>query len=238
MRAIILAGGKGTRLRPYTTLIPKPMVPLGGKISILEVILKQLKRDDFTHVTLAVNHLSNLVIAYFGDGSRWGLKIDYSVEDKPLSTIGPLTLIEDLPDNFLVMNGDILCDLNYGDFFDSHIASNAQVSVSVYKRESIIDFGVIKYDENMVLREFHEKPKFTFDVSMGIYCLAKEVVTHLPKGCTYGFDNLMIDAIRNKSNIRISPFSGYWLDIGRPDDYEYADQNFDLLAERLGIDLL
>lgn len=235
MRAIILAGGKGIRLRPYTTLIPKPMVPLGGRMSILEVVLNQLAQSGFTHVTLAVNHLSHLIMAYFGDGSRWGLKLDYSLEDEPLSTIGPLTLIDDLPDNFLVMNGDILCDLNYRKFFEGHVKANADVSVSVYKRETKIDFGVLKYDEDMVLREFKEKPVYSFDVSMGVYCLAKRVVEKLPRGSVYGFDNLMLDGIRNGDNIKINPFDGYWLDIGRPDDYEYADQNFDQLAVKLGI---
>jgi len=235
MRAIILAGGKGTRLLPYTTLIPKPMVPLGGRMSILEVVLNQLAQSGFTHVTLAVNHLSHLIMAYFGDGSRWGLKLDYSLEDKPLSTIGPLTLIDDLPDNFLVMNGDILCDLNYKKFLEDHVNANAEVTVSVYKRETKIDFGVLKYDKDMRLCEFHEKPTYSFDVSMGIYCLAKRVVEKLPRGCVYGFDNLMLDGIRGGNDIRISSFDGYWLDIGRPDDYEYADQNFERLAEKLGI---
>ena len=235
MRAIILAGGKGTRLLPYTTLIPKPMVPLGGRMSILEVILNQLAQSGFTHVTLAVNHLSHLIMAYFGDGSRWGLTLDYSIEDEPLSTIGPITLIDDLPDNFLVMNGDILCDLNYRKFFEEHVKANADVSVSVYKRETKIDFGVLKYDQNRVLREFQEKPVYMFDVSMGVYCLSRRVVEKLPRGSVYGFDNLMLDGIRNGDNIKISPFEGYWLDIGRPDDYEYADQNFDQLADKLGI---
>jgi NDP-sugar pyrophosphorylase family protein len=235
MRAIILAGGKGTRLRPYTTLIPKPLVPLGGTTSILEVILKQLKKSGFTHVTLAVNHLSHLIMAYFGDGSRWGLKLDYSLEDQPLSTIGPLTLIDDLPNDFLVMNGDILCDLDYGKFYNEHIQAKADISVSVYKRESRIDFGVLKYGPDMVLREFQEKPAYTFDVSMGIYCLSKRVIDKLPRGGVYGFDNLMLDGIRHNSYINIRPFDGYWLDIGRPDDYEYADQNFDQLVSKLGI---
>ena len=235
MRAIILAGGKGTRLRPYTTLIPKPMVPLGGKMSILEIVLMQLAKSGFTHVTLAVNHLSHLIMAYFGDGSRWGLKLDYSLEDQPLSTIGPLTLIDNLPDNFLVMNGDILCDIDYGKFFKAHVAANADVSVSVFKREVKIDFGVLNYDENMVLREFKEKPEYSFDVSMGIYCLAKRVIERLPHGAAYGFDNLMLDGIRDGAQIKINPFDGYWLDIGRPDDYEYADQNFEYLAGKLGI---
>jgi NDP-mannose synthase len=235
MRAVILAGGKGTRLRPYTTLIPKPMVPLGGQMSILEVVLKQLAKGGFTHVTLAVNHLAHLIMAYFGDGSRWGLKLDYSLEDSPLSTIGPLTLIDDLPENFLVMNGDILCDLDYTKFFQEHVRTGASVSVAVYKRETKIDFGVLKFDESRTLREFIEKPVYSFDVSMGIYCLSKRVIDKLPRGSVYGFDNLMLDGIKNSDDIRINPFDGYWLDIGRPDDYEYADQNFDLLVEKLKI---
>lgn len=235
MRAIILAGGKGIRLRPYTTLIPKPMVPLGGKVSILEVVLMQLANAGFNHVTLAVNHLSHLIKSYFGDGSKWGIKIDYSLEDQPLSTIGPLTLIEDLPENFLVMNGDILCDLDYKGFYKSHVATSADVSVSVFKREVKIDFGVLKYNADMVLREFVEKPTYNFDVSMGIYCLSRRVIEKLPVGQEYGFDNLMLDSIKSNTKVKICPFDGYWLDIGRPDDYEYADQNFDALSRKLGI---
>lgn len=237
MRAVILAGGKGTRLRPYTTLIPKPLVPLGGRCSILEVVLLQLREAGFRHVTLAVNHLSNLIMAYFGDGQRFGLKIDYSLEDEPLSTIGPLTLIPDLPDDFLVMNGDILCDLDYRQFFLEHCASGAEVSVSVFRRDVKIDFGVLEFDADLHLRRFVEKPVYSFDVSMGIYCLKRSAVEALPKGKPYGFDNLMIDGIGRDARIRVAPFSGYWLDIGRPDDYEYADANFDELARKLGMRL-
>jgi NDP-mannose synthase len=237
MRAVILAGGKGTRLRPYTTLIPKPLVPLGGRVSILEVVLLQLKAAGFDHVTLAVNHLSNLIMAYFGDGSRFGLRIDYSLEEEPLSTIGPLTLISDLPDDFLVMNGDILCDLDYGRFFADHVASGAETSVSVFRRDVKIDFGVLRFDAELRLREFVEKPSYSFDVSMGIYCLNRKVVEALPRGKPYGFDTLMIDGIARGADIRIAPFGGYWLDIGRPDDYEYADTNFEALARRLNVTL-
>ena len=235
MRAIILAGGKGTRLRPYTTLIPKPLVPLGGKYSILEIILMQLKRDGFTHVTLAVNHLSQLIMAYFGDGSRLGIKLDYSLEEGELSTIGPLTLIDDLPDNFLVMNGDILCDLDYRKFYDHHVATDGQISVSAYRRQVKIDFGVLRYNEERQLTGFDEKPSYDFDVSMGIYCINRKVIEALPRGKAYGFDTLMVDGLANKGRIDIRPFSGYWLDIGRPDDYEYADENFAELAVKLGI---
>ena len=153
MRAIILAGGKGTRLKPYTVTIPKPLVPIGGEMPILEIIIRQLANAGFDHITLAVNHLANLIMAFFGDGSSWNVKIDYSLEESPLSTIGPLTLISDLPENFLVMNGDILCNLNYLDFYNYHVQSNNDVTVSTFKRESKIDFGVLEYNEKILIAE-------------------------------------------------------------------------------------
>jgi len=235
MRAIILAGGKGTRLRPYTTLIPKPLVPLGGKYSILEIIILQLRKASFTHITLAVNHLAQLIVAYFGDGSRLGVSIDYSLEEGELSTIGPLTLIDDLPESFLVMNGDILCDLDYRVFFGNHVASAGEISVSAFRRHVKIDFGVLRYDASGRLESFQEKPEYDFDVSMGIYCINRSVIEALPRGQKYGFDNLMLDSLATGRRVDIRPFDGYWLDIGRPDDYEYADANFDNLAARLGI---
>lgn len=237
MRAIILAGGKGARLRPYTTLVPKPLVPIGGRYSILEIIVMQLAKGGFTHITLAVNHLSNLIMAYFGDGRRWDVHIDYSVEDRELSTIGPLTLISDLPESFLVMNGDILCDLDYRAFLDSHVEDGSSVTVSGYHRQVKIDFGVLQYDTENRLTSFREKPMFEYDVSMGVYCLRRSVVESLTPGQPYGFDQLMIDGLARSLQIRIKPFHGYWLDIGRPEDYEYADQHFETLAGRLGIDL-
>jgi NDP-mannose synthase len=235
MRAIILAGGKGTRLRPYTTLIPKPLVPIGGKYSILEIVMMQLARAGFTHITLAVNHLSQLIMAYFGDGSRWGLRVDYSVEEAELSTIGPLTLIDDLPEDFLVMNGDILSDIDYRSFFKAHVDKGHHVSVSAFRRHVAIDFGVLQCDDAGRLTGFQEKPKLNFDVSMGIYCINRSVVASLPRGKRYGFDNLMLDRLAKSEPINIVPFGGYWLDIGRPEDYQYADENFPALAERLGL---
>jgi NDP-sugar pyrophosphorylase family protein len=237
MRAVILAGGKGTRLLPFTTLIPKPLMPLGGRYSILEIVLMQLSRGGFTHVTLAVNHLSNLIKAYFGDGSKWGLRIDYSLEEEPLSTIGPLTLIEDLPENFLIMNGDILCDMDFGVFLQEHIKRASEITVSTFRREVNIDFGVLQYDEDLALKSFQEKPIHSFDVSMGIYAMSRVVVERLEAGAPYGFDTLMLDSLKDGNRIQVDPFDGFWLDIGRPDDYSRADENFDELIKRLGIAL-
>jgi NDP-sugar pyrophosphorylase family protein len=235
MRAIILAGGKGTRLKPYTTLIPKPLVPVGGEYSVLEMVILQLSHVGFKHITLAVNHLADLIMAYFGDGKKWGVRIDYSFEEKPLSTIGPLTLIPDLPENFLVMNADILCDLDFNKFFDEHKRMKSQMTVAVCSRETVVDFGVLKYDTNFHLTEFYEKPTYRFDVSMGIYCINRALIDRLPAGEPYGFDRLMLDSLKNKEKIRIHTFNGLWLDIGRVEDYQYADENYLEIKRKLGL---
>ena len=230
-----MAGGKGRRLRPYTTLIPKPLVPRGGKYALLEVVIMQLARAGFTHITLAVNHLSHLIMVYFGDGSRFGVKIDYSVEEVELSTIGPLTLLKDLPDTFLVMNSDILCDLDYRAFYESHVERGCSISVSSFSREVKVDFGVMESDATGRLTAFREKPTYDFQVSMGIYCLDRKVVESLVPGKPYGFDTLMTDALAAGRRVDVCPFDGYWLDIGRPDDYEYADEHFHALTEKFGL---
>lgn len=235
MRAVIMAGGKGTRLRPYTTLIPKPLVPLGGRYSILEIVISQLVSQGFDHITLAINHMAQLVMAYFGDGRRFGVRLDYSLEEEELSTIGPLTLLDDLPENFLVMNGDILCDLDYGAFLQRHIAADGPVTVSVCRRQQKIDFGVLSYNDAKELIAFQEKPVHEYDVSMGIFCLRRDVVAALPRGQRYGFDQLMVDGLASGLAIKVAPFDGFWLDIGRPDDYQYADEHFKEIAARLGI---
>lgn len=239
MRAIILAGGKGTRLKPYTSLIPKPLVPIGEKYSILEIVIYQLRQSGFNHITITLNHLSRLIMAYFGDGSDWGIKIDYSIETEPLSTIGPLTLIDDLPDNFLVMNGDILSNLDYTAFFNKHVNSGAHISVSGYKRTVKIDFGVLEYNEQSVLTDFREKPEEEFCVSMGIYALNRNIIDQLQKNKPYGFDNLMLDSLKQDNPVNIFPFEGFWLDIGRPDDYEYACENYEEILTNMSLkDLL
>ena len=225
-RAVILAGGKGTRLRPYTIVLPKPLVPLGD-YPILEIIVRQLAYFGFDHITMTVNHQADLIKSFFGDGSKWGLKIDYSLEDKPLSTMGPLSLINDLPDDFLVMNGDILTDLNFGEFYDAHKAEKNIFTVSSFLREHINLYGVLEVDDSKKLVDFHEKPITKFEVSMGIYMLNKRVLDYIPQNEAYGFDTLMLDLIKADNNASVSQFSGYWLDIGRPDDYMEALEEFE-----------
>lgn len=230
-RAVILAGGKGTRLRPYTIVLPKPLMPIGD-YPILEVIVKQLVFYKFTHITMAVNHQADLIKTFFGDGSKWGIKIDYSLEDKPLSTMAPLKLIKNLPDNFLVMNGDILTNLDYGFFFETHIKNKNIFTISSYQREVKSEFGVLELNDEDTLVGFKEKPIITYDVSMGIYMVSKEAISFIPENTFYGFDHLMLDLMKNKKEIKIQKFNGYWLDIGRPDDYIQAIEEFDKLKER------
>jgi len=235
MRAVILAGGKGTRLKPYTITLPKPLVPVGGEVPIIEVIIQQLAKAGFERLTFAVNHKANLIKAFCGDGSQWGVRIDYSMETQPLSTIGPLTLMKDLPENFLVMNGDLLCNLDYGAFFRHHVAKGNDVTVSTFKRKVNSDFGVLTLDNAGRVTSFKEKPVFDFDVSMGIYGLNRSVVERLKEGAPYGFDNLMLDGIRDGLRLEGVPVSGYWLDIGRPEDYDIANQEFGRLKEEWGL---
>jgi NDP-sugar pyrophosphorylase family protein len=225
-RAIILAGGKGTRLRPYTVVLPKPLMPLGD-YPILEIIVRQLVNAGFDHITLTVNHQADLIKSFFGDGSKWGIKIDYSLESKPLSTMGPLSLIEDLPDNFLVMNGDILSDIDFKEFHDTHINKGHIFTISSFVREHVNLYGVLEVDSDNKLKDFHEKPVSKFEVSMGIYMLNKEVLKFIPYDESYGFDTLMLDLIKVNKNASVKQFNGYWLDIGRPDDYMEAIDEFE-----------
>ncbi|MBI3133436.1 MAG: NTP transferase domain-containing protein [Bacteroidetes bacterium] len=225
-RAIILAGGMGTRLRPYTVVLPKPLMPVGD-YPILEVIIRQLAHFGFNHITLTVNHQADLIRSFFGDGSKWNIKIDYSLEDKPLSTMGPLTLIKDLPENFLVMNGDILTDLDFGQFYQQHVSEKALFTISSAIREQVNLYGVLEKDAQGNLTRFLEKPKHTFLVSMGVYMLSREVLQYIPQNVSYGFDQLMLQFLEKKKNVAVKPFSGYWLDIGRPDDYMQAIEEFE-----------
>lgn len=236
MRAIILAGGKGTRLRPYTTLIPKPLVPLGGKFTILEIIIMQLREAGFTEITLAVNHLSNLIMAYFGDGARFGVKISYSTEPHDLGTVGPLRLIKDMPEDVLVMNGDVLTDLDFRKFFGCHCETTSEMTVAVFKRKVKIDFGVLTYGKELKIETFKEKPEYEFSVSMGVYCINKSLVDSLEPSAKYGFDDLVLDRLDTRKPVNVFPYNGFWLDIGRPEDYDYANDNYNDLEKILGIE--
>ncbi|MBN2354936.1 NTP transferase domain-containing protein [candidate division KSB1 bacterium] len=228
MQAIILAGGKGTRLKPYTTIFPKPLLPIGD-YPILEVVIKQLKHFGFDDITMAVGHLKELIQAFFNKGENWGVKISYSFEDKPLGTAAPLTLIERVDDDFLVMNGDVLTNLNYRDFFQHHLHSGAIGSIAIYAKPVHIDLGVLKVDEKQRVSNYIEKPTLHYDVSMGVYAFNKRVLEYIPKNEYFDFPELILKLIKNKQPVAAYPFAGRWMDIGRPEDYEQAIKEFETL---------
>jgi NDP-mannose synthase len=230
-RAVVLAGGKGSRLRPYTVVLPKPLMPV-GEYPILEVILRQLAAQGFDRVTLAVNYQAEIVRAFCGDGSRWGIAIDYSLETKPLSTIAPLRLIADLPENFLLMNGDVLTDLCMRKLYDDHVSQNRQFTIAASERTNVVDYGVLHARENRLVG-FEEKPRFPYLVSMGVYIMNRSVLDRVPVGQKYGFDDLMLDMLAKNQPVHIERHPGYWLDIGRVDDYMRAVDEFDSWRKRL-----
>ncbi|MBU2699166.1 NDP-sugar pyrophosphorylase family protein [Sporomusaceae bacterium BoRhaA] len=230
-RAVVLAGGKGTRLRPYTVVLPKPLMPIGD-YPILEVIIRQLAYYQFDHVTLAVNHQADLIKTFFGNGEKWGIKIDYSLEHKPLSTMAPLKLIPDLPDNFLIMNGDVLTDLDFNSFMEAHILANNIFTIASSEREQKSEYGVLELNKVNRLVGFKEKPVLKYNVSMGVYAASKEILSYIPADEIYGFDHLMSDLINDNNFAAVMKQNCYWLDIGRPDDYMKAIKEFDLLKAR------
>jgi NDP-mannose synthase len=234
VEAVVLAGGKGTRLRPYTITIPKPLVPVGER-PILELMIEGMRRSGVKRITMAVNHMSELVMAFFGDGSKFGIDIRYSIEDEPLGTVAPLKLIDDLPEHFLVMNGDLLTDIDYREVYESHLASGAGLTVTAFERENKIDFGVLDVDEaSHRLVGFREKPVYRFNVSMGVYVFSRSVLERVPPGQRYGFDDLVLGLLEDGQPINVYTFRGYWLDIGRPDDFEQANQDLPRLLESWG----
>lgn len=229
-----MSGGLGTRLRPYTTVIPKALVPLGD-MPVLELVLRQLKNYGFTEVTIAVGHLAQLIQAFFGDGEKLGIHISYNLEDRPLGTAGALRAFADkLPDNFIVMNADVVNDVNYRQLFDDHVKSGADATISVYPRTSKIDFGIIEFDpKTHKIEGFTEKPTLEHTVSMGVYVLNKRALDLIPENEFFGYDQLVKGLIKDKRPARVYPHKGYWLDIGRPDDYEQAVNDFQNMREHL-----
>jgi NDP-sugar pyrophosphorylase family protein len=232
MQAVILAGGKGTRLRPYTTEIPKPLVPV-GEHPIIEILLTQLRRSGVEKVTLAVNHLAHLIEAVLGDGRRFDLDLRYSMEDRVLSTVAPLRLVKDLPDDFLVVNGDILTDLDFGLLFQYHLEQGAKLTVATHRRTDRIDYGVFETDADGAVLSFQEKPEYRFNVSMGVYVFSKDLVDCIPKDSAFGFDDLVYTMLSERQRIQTFPFDGFWLDIGRLDDYERVNRNPEIIARLL-----
>ncbi|MFZ0548009.1 MAG: sugar phosphate nucleotidyltransferase [Candidatus Promineifilaceae bacterium] len=225
MKAVILAGGVGTRLAPYTKILPKPLMPIGD-MPILEILLRQMKRCGINEAILTVGYLANFLRLFFQDGEELGLKITYSYEEKPLGTAGPLTLIKDLNDTFLVSNGDILTTLPIDRLLAYHIEQKAMATIAMHCRQVKIDLGVIELDGGNCIKGYIEKPTYDFMVSMGIYVFEPQVLDFIPNNEYYDFPDLVKKLIASDQKVVGFPFDGYWQDLGRKDDYEQAVEDF------------
>ena len=228
MQAIILAGGKGTRLHPYTKNIPKPLLPVGD-YPIIEIIIKQLSKHGFNSIILAVGHMHHLFNAFFEENEKkYGLDISFSIEDKPLGTAGVLSnCIDSVQDDFLLMNGDILTTLDYNAFFKHHAEMQNDFTIAVHERNVDIDYGVLEFDDQNILKKYNEKPKFTYEVSMGIYMLRKKsVINYINVNEYLDVPDLVKKMQDDDKKIHRYKEKCDWLDIGRPDDYEKATNLF------------
>jgi NDP-sugar pyrophosphorylase family protein len=226
MKAVILAGGKGSRLAPYTQILPKPLMPIGD-MPILEVILLRLKAAGIHDVVLTVGHLSELLHAFFGDGNQFGINITYSYEVCPLGTAGPIALVDGLNETFMVMNGDVLTTLSLRDLIQFHREQGAIATIAAHHRQSKIDLGVIQKDGDCQIKGYVEKPVYDFLVSMGIYIFEPAVLAYIAREEYLDFPNLVNKLLAAGERVVAYQFEGYWEDLGRPDDYQRAAQDFE-----------
>jgi len=228
MKAVILAGGKGSRLAPYTKVIPKPLMPIGD-MPIMEVLLHQIKRAGVDEVILSVGHMASLLRAFFQEGEQLGMCIRYSYEKTPLGTAGPLAMVDGLDDTFLVMNGDVLTTLDFSELVKFHRASKALVTIAMYNRQVNIDLGVLQLNGGHEVTGYIEKPTYDFQVSMGVYVFEPAVLKYIPLQQHYDFPTLILRLLEAGERVVGFPFSGYWQDLGRPDDYEQAILDFETM---------
>jgi NDP-mannose synthase len=232
IRAVIQAGGKGTRLYPYTAVLPKPLMPIGDA-PILEIVIQQLVYHGFRDITITIGHLGHLIMAVLGDGSRFGARIEYAREPRPRGTIGALSNLSEVDEPLLVMNGDLLTDFNFRDFLEAHVTGNSELSVGVCQKQIPVSLGVLELDSSHRAIGFQEKPILSFPCSMGIYALNPELVARIPRHGVFGFDDLMAMCLGENIPVRAHCFEGLWLDIGRAEDYAEAAKLFDENLDRL-----
>jgi len=231
MRAIILAGGKGTRLLPYTTILPKPLMPIDQR-PVVEIVIRQLQHHGFNRVTLALGHLAHLIQAVLGDGRHLQVQIDYSLEPAPMGTSGPLSLIRDLEDTFLVMNGDVLSDIDFTEILNFHQEQKATATIAVHRRKVHIDYGVLRRDGYRLL-QYQEKPTIDYEVSTGIYMFQRKVIDYVAPYSYLDFPELVQVLINQNEKVVCYPFDGIWFDLGRVQDFQHVQDQIDHLKNSI-----
>jgi mannose-1-phosphate guanylyltransferase len=223
MKVVIQCGGKGTRLKPYTMILPKPLMPVGSK-PVLELLLKWLRRNGTQEIYITTGYLGRLIRTVCGDGRQWDMRINYTEEKEPLGTIGPLSLLRDrLDGTFLVINGDVLTDLSLGALLACHRKHNGALTIATVTRTTKSDFGLIE-DQSGQVTQFKEKPILSHVVSMGVYCMEPEVFNYVPSGVPFGFDDLALCMLDQGVPIHTFRHNGMWLDIGRVEDFQKAQE--------------
>ena len=230
MRAVVMAGGNGARLAAVTPL-PKPLAPIGG-IPILEIVLAQLARAGFRRATVALGHRAELIAERLA-GRGCGLDVDLAVEPRPLGSAGPLATLDDLPDDFLVMNGDLLTDLDPGALLRAHVAAGNDITVAVTRLRTPLGLGVVRYDAERRLLGIVETPAVEHDVNMGVYGMSRRALSRMRRGEPVGFDALLSDALARGDRVGVVPFDGEWHDIGTPESYARANARWPELRARI-----
>ncbi|HIF10316.1 MAG TPA: nucleotidyltransferase family protein [Sneathiellales bacterium] len=235
MKAVILCGGRGTRLHPYTMTIPKPLLPL-GETPILEIVLRQLSEAGFTEAILALGHMSSFFTSYLdAEQDKWDISLRYHFEKVPMGTAGALSQIEDLPDNFVVMNADVLTTLSFRKLMNDHIEKRAKASLTIKRRQVDIDFGVIKSSDDSRLLGYDEKPSIPYDVSIGVNVLNKDALSYIPKGEYFDMPSLMMALVEDGQIVNCHRSDDFWLDIGRAEDFHLASEEFAANPDRFFI---
>ena len=224
MKAVILAGGLGTRLKPFTEVIPKPLLPIGEK-TLLEVQIEQLKRNGFDEIYLALNYKADYIESYLKDGSKYNVHLYYSIENKPLGTCGPITLLKDkLKEPFLLMNGDILTKANFKNIFEFAMKfTESPLTVVTKIITTPFRFGSIETNKNYIIK-VTEKPDLSFEILSGIYILKAKIFNYIPDNEYFGIDELIKKLLNLKIPITRYLLKDYWIDIGQVEDYKEARQ--------------
>ena len=225
MLAVIQAGGKGTRLQPYTFVMPKPLMPVGD-LPVLEILLRWLRRWGIKRTIITTGYLGHLIRSLCSNGYNFDLDISFSQEPEPLGTLGGLSLIEaELDETFVTVNGDLITDLNLREFIAYHRSHGGLITVGVTEKNFKVDLGVLDTNEGIV-SNFREKPTMRFKASMGIYCMEPGILRLIPKGVPFGFDDLMNEMLSQQMPIHVFEHRGLWWDIGREDDFRHAQSVF------------